>query len=182
MRPMSTFSTHPLHSYTPADAPAQRRLGKSGLSVSAVGLGCNNLGRPQTATEDLEVSKTIVNAAIDAGITFFDVADLYGSVPGVSESYLGAALGSRRDQVIIGTKFGMDAEGQNGPDFGARGSRKYIMQSVEKSLERLGTDYIDLYQYHTPDPLTPIDETLRALDDLVTQGKVRYLGHSNRSG
>lgn len=179
---MSTFSAHPSHSHSPSDAPQQRRLGKSGLSVSAVGLGCNNLGRPQTATEDLEVSKTIVNAAIDAGITFFDVADLYGSKPGVSEEYLGAALGSRRDQVIIGTKFGMDAEGQNGPDFGARGSRKYIMQSVEHSLRRLGTDYIDLYQYHTPDPLTPIDETLRALDDLVTQGKVRYLGHSNRAG
>lgn len=179
---MSNTAPHPLFSYAPDNAPEQRRLGKSGLSVSAIGLGCNNLGRPQTATEDLEVSKTVVNAAIDAGITFFDVADLYGSIPGVSEEFLGAALGARRDQVIVATKFGMDAQGQNGPDFGARGSRKYIIQSVEASLKRLGTDYIDLYQFHTPDPLTPIDETLRALDDLIRAGKVRYIGHSNRAG
>ncbi len=179
---MSTTSRHPLYSYSPTNAPEQRRLGRSGLSVSAVGLGCNNLGRTGTATVDLEVSKTVVQSAIDAGITFFDVADMYGSTPGVSEEFLGAALGSRRDQVVVGTKFGMDADGVNGPDFGARGSRKYIMQAVEGSLTRLGTDYIDLYQFHTPDPGTPIDETLRALDDLITEGKVRYIGHSNRAG
>ncbi len=179
---MSTYLSHPLFAHAPSDVPEQRRLGKSGLTVSAIGLGCNNLGRPQTATEDLEVSSTVVNAAIDAGVTFFDVADVYGSEPGVSEEFLGKALGSRRDQVIVATKFGMDAAGRNGLDLKARGSRKYIMQSVEASLRRLDTDYIDLYQFHTPDPLTPIDETLRALDDLITAGKVRYIGHSNRAG
>ncbi|MDP9889150.1 aldo/keto reductase [Pseudarthrobacter enclensis] len=159
-----------------------RRLGKSGLTVSTVGLGCNNLGRANTATESQEATDAVVNAAIDAGITLFDVADTYGREPGLSETMLGKALGGRRGDVVLATKFGMDAKGANGPDFGARGSRRYIMQAVEASLRRLGTDWIDLYQFHTPDPLTPIDETLAALDTLVRSGKVRYIGHSNRSG
>lgn len=161
---------------------AYRRLGKSGLSVSVVGLGCNNLGRAGTATESQQGTDAVVHAALDAGITLFDVADAYGASPGLSEQMLGKALHGRRDEAIVATKFGMDMKGASGPDFGARGSRRYIVQAVEASLRRLGTDWIDLYQFHTPDPLTPIDETLSALDDLVSSGKVRYLGHSNRSG
>lgn len=159
-----------------------RRLGISGLTVSVVGLGCNNLGRPNTATESQEGSDAVVLAALDAGITLFDVADVYGREPGLSEIILGRALGRRRGDAVVATKFGMDMRGANGRDFGARGSRRYIMQAAEASLRRLGTDWIDLYQYHTPDPLTPVDETLAALDHLVTSGKVRYIGHSNRSG
>ncbi|MFF2604228.1 aldo/keto reductase [Arthrobacter koreensis] len=158
------------------------RLGNSGLTVSAVGLGCNNLGRSGTATESQEGTDAVVHAAIDAGITLFDTADIYGAEPGLSEIRLGKALGSRRGDVVLATKFGMDMQGANGPDFGARGSRRYIVTAVEASLRRLGTDWIDLYQFHTPDPLTPIDETLAALEDLVASGKVRYIGHSNRTG
>ncbi|WP_404321926.1 aldo/keto reductase [Arthrobacter luteolus] len=158
------------------------RLGNSGLTVSTVGLGCNNLGRSGTVTESQEGTDAVVHAAIDAGITLFDTADIYGAEPGLSEIRLGKALGSRRGDVVLATKFGMDMHGANGPDFGARGSRKYIVTAVEASLRRLGTDWIDLYQFHTPDPLTPIDETLAALDDLVSSGKVRYIGHSNRTG
>lgn len=159
-----------------------RHLGRSGLTVSVVGLGCNNLGRQHCATETLEGSTAVVTAALDAGITLFDVADVYGAEPGRSEEYLGKALGSRRDEAVVATKFGMDVRGANGPDHGARGSRRYILASVEASLRRLGTDYIDLYQFHTPDPGTPVEETLSALDSLVTSGKVRYVGHSNRAG
>jgi 1-deoxyxylulose-5-phosphate synthase len=159
-----------------------RRVGKSGLTVSTVGLGCNNLGRANTLTESQEATDAVVHAAVDAGITLFDVADTYGREPGLSERMLGKALGARRADVVVATKFGMDMKGASGPDFGARGSRRYIIQAVEASLRRLGTDWIDLYQFHTPDPLTPIDETLSALDALVTSGKVRYVGHSNRAG
>ncbi|MFY9633311.1 aldo/keto reductase [Pseudarthrobacter sp. BIM B-2242] len=159
-----------------------RRLGKSGLTVSVVGLGCNNLGRANTVTESQEGTDAVVHAALDAGVTLFDVADNYGKEPGLSETMLGKALGSRRDDVVVATKFGMNMRGANGPDFGARGSRRYIVRAAEASLRRLGTDWIDLYQFHTPDPLTPIEETLSALDDLVTSGKVRYIGHSNRAG
>ncbi|ADX72791.1 aldo/keto reductase [Pseudarthrobacter phenanthrenivorans] len=159
-----------------------RRVGKSGLTVSTVGLGCNNLGRANTATESQEGTDAVVRAAVDAGITLFDVADTYGREPGLSETMLGKALGSRRADVVVATKFGMDMKGASGHDFGARGSRRYILQAVEGSLRRLGTDWIDLYQFHTPDPLTPIDETLAALDTLVTSGKVRYIGHSNLAG
>ncbi|CAM3602499.1 aldo/keto reductase [Micrococcus flavus] len=158
------------------------RMGRSGLSVSVVGLGCNNLGRPGTATLDQAGSDAVVHAALDAGITFFDVADMYGAEPGLSETRLGTALGARRDEAVIGTKFGMDMAGANGRDDGARGARRYIVRAVEASLRRLGTDRIDLYQFHTPDPLTPIEETLAALDDLVRAGKVLYVGHSNRAG
>ena len=159
-----------------------RRVGSSGLVVSAIGFGCNNLGRPNSATEDAAEAIRVVQAAVDAGITFFDTADTYGKTPGLSENYLGQALSSVRDEVVIGTKFGMDMRGVNGPDFGARGSRKYIITAVEGSLRRLGTDYIDLLQYHTPDHDTPIDETLGALDQLIRDGKVRYIGHSNLAG
>ncbi len=163
----------------PADRRHLRRVGRSGLAVSAAGLGCNNLGRAGTVTADLAASRRVVDAALDAGVTLFDTADIYGAEPGVSETYLGAALGSRRGDVVVATKFGMDARGANGPDDGARGSRRYIHQAVEASLRRLNTDWIDLYQLHEPDPATPIEETLATLSDLVRQGKVRYVGSSN---
>ncbi|HET7140056.1 MAG TPA: aldo/keto reductase [Arthrobacter sp.] len=162
--------------------PDYRRLGNSGLTVSVVGLGCNNLGRANTVTESQAGTDAVVHAALDAGVTLFDVADNYGREPGLSETMLGKALAGKRDDAVVATKFGMDVRGANGNDFGARGSRRYIVRAVEASLRRLGTDWIDLYQFHTPDPLTPIEETLGALDDLVTSGKVRYIGHSNRAG
>ena len=136
-----------------------RRLGGSGLVVSTVGLGCNNFGM----RIDADATKVVVNAAIDAGVTLFDTADSYGE----SEVLLAAALGARRDEVVIATKFGSDLRGANGPDWGARGSRRYIRKAVERSLRRLGTDWIDLYQIHYPDPATPIEETLGVLSDLV---------------
>lgn len=163
-------------------APQTRRVGGSGLAVSVVGLGCNNLGRKGTASLTSEGAAAVVHAALDAGITFFDTADNYGAEGGLSEQLLGAALRGHRDDVVIATKFGMENGGLYGPDFAARGSRRYIRRAVEGSLERLGTDRIDLLQLHTPDPLTPIDETLAALDDLVREGKVLYVGHSNRAG
>ena len=162
--------------------PALRRLGASGLAVSATGLGCNNLGRPGTVTESLEGTQALIDAALDAGITLFDVADIYGTPAGRSEELLGAALGKRRADVIVATKFGMDMHGVDGPDFDARGSRWYVRRAVENSLRRLQTDWIDLYQLHQPDPTTPIAETLAALDELVAEGKVRYVGHSNFAG
>ncbi|GIF15067.1 aldo/keto reductase [Actinoplanes teichomyceticus] len=155
-----------------------RRLGESGLVVSVVGIGCNNFGRKL----DAEGTREVVDAAFDAGITLFDTADIYGTPHGSSEQLLGSALKGRRDEVVLATKFGMNMEGMNGRDFGARGSRRYIVRAVEASLRRLETDYIDLYQMHEPDPATPIEETLAALDDLVRSGKVRYLGNSNFSG
>jgi aryl-alcohol dehydrogenase-like predicted oxidoreductase len=158
-----------------------RRLGDSGLVVSVVGLGCNNFGRKLNAEE----TGVVVDAAIDAGITFFDAADTYGDPRGTCEMFLGEALTGRRDGIVLATKFGMDmgtgpADPRSGD--GARGSRRYIMKAVEDSLRRLRTDYIDLYQFHYPDPATPIEETLRALDDLVHQGKVRYIGSSQFAG
>jgi len=155
-----------------------RRLGTSGLVVSVVGIGCNNFGRKL----DVDGTREVVDAALDAGITLFDTADIYGTPHGGSEECLGAALKGRRDDVVVATKFGMNMEGLNGNDFGARGARRYIVRAVEASLRRLETDYIDLYQMHEPDPATPIDETLAALDDLVRSGKVRYLGNSNFAG
>ncbi|WP_426564365.1 aldo/keto reductase [Angustibacter sp. McL0619] len=150
-----------------------RPLGRSGLMVSTVGVGCNAFG----ARIDEEQTQAVVDAAIEVGITLFDTADIYGR--GASEELLGRALGSRRDEVVVATKFGMDMQGANGPDWGARGSRRYIRTAVEASLRRLGTDWIDLYQIHEPDPVTPIDETLSALDELVAEGKVRNIGCSN---
>ncbi|HEX8630701.1 MAG TPA: aldo/keto reductase [Catenuloplanes sp.] len=155
-----------------------RRLGNSGLVVSVVGIGCNNFGRKL----DADGTRAVVDAALDAGINLFDTADIYGTPHGASEELLGAALKGRRDDVVVATKFGMDMEGLNGSDFGARGSRRYLTRAVEASLRRLDTDYIDLYQIHEPDPATPAAETLSALDDLVRAGKVRYLGNSNFAG
>lgn len=152
-----------------------RRLGDSGLAVSTAGLGCNTFG----ATLHPEGVPALVAAALDAGVTFFDTADVYGGVPGQSEELLGAALSGHRDDVVVATKFGADTHGLNGPDWGARGSRRYVRRAVEGSLRRLGTDWIDLYQLHVPDPTTPVEETLAALHELVVEGKVRYLGSSN---
>jgi aryl-alcohol dehydrogenase-like predicted oxidoreductase len=154
-----------------------RRLGTSGLVVSVVGLGTNNLGMKL----DDAGSREVVHAALDEGITLFDTADSYGA----SEERLGALLEGKRDDVVIATKFGSDVRRRglsNGEDWGARGSRRYIRRAVESSLRRLRTDWIDLYQLHRPDPATPIEETLSALDDLVRAGKVRYLGSSNFTG
>ncbi|MDN5766429.1 MAG: aldo/keto reductase [Humibacillus sp.] len=153
-----------------------RQLGDSGLTVSTVGLGCNNFGRRL----DQDATTAVVRQALDSGVTLFDTADIYGV--GASEELLGVALGSERESVVVATKFGMDMQGSNGPDWGVRGSRRYIRKAVEASLRRLGTDWIDLYQLHRPDPLTPIEETLAALAELVREGKVRYLGSSNFTG
>jgi aryl-alcohol dehydrogenase-like predicted oxidoreductase len=155
-----------------------RPLGASGLIVSTVGLGCNAFG----VRADIDATRDIVHAAIDSGITLFDVADIYGPEPGVSESLLGEVLGDHRDDIVLATKFGMDMQGANGADHGVRGSRRYIRRAVEASLRRLRTDHIDLYQMHEPDPVTPIEETLTALQELVAEGKVRYVGSSNFVG
>jgi len=153
-----------------------RSLGKSGLMVSVVGLGCNNFGRR------LDVAQTskVVDAAIDVGITLLDTAESYGGA-GRSEEILGEVLAGRRDQVVLATKFGSHGSDLYGPAAGAKGGRSYIRRAVEHSLRRLRTDYIDLYQIHNPDPVTPIEETLAALSELVRAGLVRYIGHSNFS-
>src|ERR1700722_95904 len=153
----------------------QRSLGKSGLQESVVGLGCNNFG----GRTDLEASRVVIHKALDLGITLFDTADVYpvhGGDPGSSEKILGQSLGHRRKDIVLATKFGMRADPAG---FLKGASRRYILTAVEASLKRLGTDWIDLYQLHTPDSLTPIEETLRALEDLVRQGKIRYFGVSN---
>lgn len=152
-------------------AGSERRLGTDGPVVSPVGLGCNNFGGRLDATE----TERVVHAAVDNGITLFDTADVYSR--GLSEEYLGQALGARRDKVLIATKFGGAMGAGPSPDGG--GSREAIMYAAEASLKRLKTDVIDLYQYHRPDGVTPAEETLRAMDDLVTQGKVRTIGNSN---
>src|SRR5580658_7778877 len=155
-----------------------RPLGDSGLLVSVLGLGCNNFG----ARLDVDGARAVVDAAIDAGVTLFDTSDTYGGGGG-SERALGEVLGTRRDQVVLATKFGhQKADMGYGPAAGAKGGRAYIRRAVTESLRRLRTDYIDLYQLHTPDPVTPIEETIAALHDLVAEGKVRYLGHSNFAG
>jgi aryl-alcohol dehydrogenase-like predicted oxidoreductase len=154
-----------------------RRLGTSGLVVSVVGLGTNNFGMKL----DDEGCRAVLDAALDSGITLIDTSDSYGQ----SEARLGALLKGRRDDVVLATKFGSDVTrlgNDNGKDWGARGSRRYVRRAVEASLTRLQTDWIDLYQLHRPDPQTPIEETLGTLDDLVHEGKVRYVGHSNFSG
>ena len=150
-----------------------RALGSSGLTVSVVGLGCNAFG----TRIDGQQTQAVVDAAIDHGITFFDTADTYGF--GASEELLGKALGSRRDDVVVATKFGMDMEGRNGPAWEARSSRRYVRRAVEASLRRLGTDHIDLYQIHQLDLVTPMSEVVEAMNELVDEGKVRYLGCSN---
>jgi aryl-alcohol dehydrogenase-like predicted oxidoreductase len=154
-----------------------RRLGDSGLAVSVVGLGTNNFGMKL----DLAGCRAVLHSALDAGITLFDTSDSYGA----SEERLGELLEGHRDDVVIATKFGSDVTRRglsNGSDWGARGSRRYVRRAVEASLRRLRTDWIDLYQLHRPDPATPIEETLDVRSDLVREGKVRYLGHSNFLG
>jgi aryl-alcohol dehydrogenase-like predicted oxidoreductase len=147
-----------------------RRLGADGPEVSVVGLGCNNFGM----RVDLDGTRALVDAALDAGVTLFDTADIYGNKGG-SESFLGEALEGRRDRVVLATKFG----GDMGDGTEARGSREYIRKAIDASLQRLRTDHVDVYQYHTPDHVTPFEETFGALDELVREGKVRYIGHSN---
>jgi aryl-alcohol dehydrogenase-like predicted oxidoreductase len=152
-------------------------LGNSGLHVSVVGLGCNNFG----TRLDLAGTKAVIDAAIDVGVTLLDTADIYGK--GASEELIGQALEGRRDQVVIATKWGnQNSDMGYGPSAGALGGRAYIRRAVEASLTRLRTDHIDLYQLHTPDPSTPIEETLAALTELVAEGKVRYVGSSNFAG
>ena len=144
------------------------RLGRSDLQVSRVGLGCNNFGRRL----DRGATHTVIDAALEAGITFLDTADVYGS--GDSERFIGAALGDRRDRVVLASKFGQDASVP-----GPGGSREHVRHAVDASLERLGTDVIDLYYYHRPDGVTPLVETLGAMQELVDEGRVRWLGLSN---
>jgi aryl-alcohol dehydrogenase-like predicted oxidoreductase len=155
-----------------------RTLGDSGLLVSVVGLGCNNFGRKL----DVEGTRAVVDAAIDVGITLLDTADIYGNQGG-SETFLGEVLAGRRDQVVLATKWGAQAGDMGyGAAAGAKGGRAYVRRAVEESLRRLRTDHIDLYQLHTPDPMTPIAETIAACGELVAEGKVRYVGHSNFTG
>jgi len=149
-----------------------RTLGQDGPEVTVVGLGTNNFG-PRI---DLEAARAVVDAALDAGITLFDTADIYGQ--GTSEDFIGRALEGRRDRVLIATKFGKPMD-ENPSE--RRGSRSYIRWAVEGSLRRLRTDHIDLYQMHEPDESTPIEETLGALQELVTEGRVRFVGNSNYS-
>jgi len=155
-----------------ADLP-KRALGILGPEVTVIGLGCNNFGR----RVDLEGTRAVVDAALEAGITFFDTADIYGSPHGRSEELLGEVLDGRRDQVVLATKFGMDMGDGRGP----RGSRDYILRAIEASLRRLRTEVIDLYWYHQPDGVTPIAETLATLDELVRAGTVHAIGASNFS-
>lgn len=162
-------------------ATSQRRVGASGLLVSAAGLGCNNFGRAGTATQSLDGTREVIDAALEHGISFFDTADIYGAEAGASESLMGQALQGRRDRVVLATKFGHERD--MGYDFPAGlASRRYVRRAVEESLRRLRTDWIDLYQLHLPDPETPIAETIDALDELVREGKIRYYGHSNFAG
>jgi aryl-alcohol dehydrogenase-like predicted oxidoreductase len=150
-----------------------RRLGASGLKVSEIGLGCNNFGM----RIDEQQTVAVVEAALAAGITLFDTADVYGGTK--SEVMLGKALGTRRHDIVLATKVGIPL---GPPPYSGGGSRRYIVRAVEACLTRLGTDYIDLLQMHRFDPETPLDETLRALDDLISDGKVRYVGNSNYAG
>ena len=150
-----------------------RNLGRSGLRVSAVGVGCNNFGAKCT----LEETKAVVGRALDLGVTLFDTADYYSA--GKSEEFLGAALGARRKDIVVATKFGLP---MGAGEYSHGGSRRYIRRAVEASLKRLATDYIDLYQLHFPDAKTPVEETLSALNDLIREGKVRYIGCSNFAG
>ena len=154
-----------------------RQLGNSDLEVSVVGLGCMMFG----SMCDEATTTGVINAALEEGVNFFDTANIYGAPPGTSEQFVGRALGDRRKDIILTTKFGAQSGGRGGSAEGG-GTRNYIMSCIEESLSNLGTDYLDLYQYHFPDIDTPAEETLRALEDLVQQGKVRYIGCSNMSG
>jgi aryl-alcohol dehydrogenase-like predicted oxidoreductase len=151
-----------------------RNVGRSGLRVSAIGLGCNSIG----ATLDEADSRAVVHKALDLGVQIFNLADFYGQPPGNSEAVLGKLLGGRRKDVVLLTKFGIPLQGE----FRFNTSRRYIIGAVEESLRRLNTDWIDVYQIHWPDRTTPLEETLRALDDLIRSGKVRYIACSNEPG
>ena len=158
-----------------------RMLGTDGPMVSTIGLGCNNFGRSGTLTETQAGTTAVIDAAVELGVTLLDTADMYGGVPGLSETLMGVALKGRRNKVVLATKFG-----HSGFDMGllpgvAKGSRAYIREAIEGSLTRLQTDYIDLYQLHTPDESTPIEETIAALDELVAEGKILHYGNSNFS-
>jgi aryl-alcohol dehydrogenase-like predicted oxidoreductase len=155
-----------------------RPLGDSGLMVSAVGIGCNAFSR----RVDLAGVRDVLDAATDVGVTLLDTADIYGDPAGGSEELIGEAMQGRRDDFVLATKFGMDMRGAYGDDHGVRASRRYVRRAVEESLRRLRTDHIDLYQLHEPDPVTPVEETLSVLTDLVQEGKVLYLGCSNFAG
>ncbi len=156
-----------------------RYLGNSGLLVSAVGLGCNNFGRIDTPTFTAEGTADVMVAAIESGINFFDTADIYGAEFGLSERLMGPVVAKARERMVIATKFGHTEYESPLSRLGPGGSRAYIRAAIEQSLERLQTDYIDLYQHHTPDPQVPIEETLEALNELIEEGKVRHIGHSN---
>lgn len=159
-----------------------RTLGRSALKVTTVGLGCNNFGREGTVTATQAGTDAVLDAAIEAGITLLDTADIYGAEPGLSETLMGVSLRGRRDAVVLATKFGHEAYDTGLLPGVPRGSREYIRASIDGSLSRLQTDYIDLYQQHTPDAHTPIEETLSALAELMTEGKILHYGHSNFSG
>ncbi|WP_405217198.1 aldo/keto reductase [Agrococcus sp. Ld7] len=163
-----------------------RTLGSSDIQVSPIGLGCNNFGRRGTRTEDQSGTDAVIHAAIDHGITLFDTADIYGNPATTSETLMGVAIAkagsAARDRIVLATKWGHQDLAVEGTEaWGAKGARGYIRNAVEASLRRLQTDRIDLYQMHTPDPETPIEETVRALDELVAEGKIRAYGHSNFS-
>lgn len=168
---------------TPENTPVPlRSVGASGLLVSAVGLGCNNFGRPGTRSETLAGTVEVLDAAIDAGVTFLDTADMYGGEPGLSETLMGDALRGRRGGVVLATKFGHPGRDMGYAVTSAKTSRAYVRVAVEASLRRLQTDWIDLYQLHVPDSRTPIEETISVLEDLVREGKIRYYGHSKLAG
>ena len=160
----------------------RRTLGRNGLVVSAIGLGCMGMSDFYGPSEEV-ANLAVLNHAIDVGVDFLDTADMYGV--GRNEELLAKVLKKRRREIVLATKFGSDLSARgahNGVDWGSRGSRRYIRRAIESSLRRLRTDWIDLYQIHRPDPQTPIEETLSALTDLVHEGKVRYIGHSNFTG
>jgi aryl-alcohol dehydrogenase-like predicted oxidoreductase len=161
---------------SPTTSLATRRLGDSGIEASVVGLGCNNFG----GRLDLDATAAVLDAALGAGVTLFDTADIYGGAGG-SERLMGEALEGRRDEFVIATKFGMEMTGAEGAPDAPRGSREYIRWAIAGSLERLRVDRIDLYQYHRPDGITPIAETLAALDELIGEGLVEAIGCSNFS-
>jgi aryl-alcohol dehydrogenase-like predicted oxidoreductase len=158
-----------------------RTLGTGGPAVSTVGLGCNNFGRVGTLTETQEGTNAVIDAAVDLGVTFLDTADMYGGA-GLSETLMGHALRGKRDRVVLATKFGHSHYDMGILSGTPKGSRAYIREAIEGSLRRLQTDRIDLYQLHTPDPATPIAETIAALDELVAEGRILHYGHSNFSG
>lgn len=160
----------------------ERTLRNTDISVSAVGLGCNNFGRAGTLTEDLRGTQRVLDAAIDNGITLLDTADIYGNPPTTSETLMGKALQGKRDRVVLATKWGHSGFAVPGTEsWGPKGAREYIERAVDASLQRLQTDFIDLYQLHTPDTATSIEETVTVLDELLQKGKIRSYGHSNFS-